>query len=79
MGGGGVIGNHIIGLIFFHYPLTGARYFNFLRSRFISRLRQIIPHQIYFMHDGAPPHLIKPLREFLSEMFVRPNEYYTMK
>ncbi|XP_076385198.1 uncharacterized protein LOC143264001 [Megachile rotundata] len=69
----GIIGNHIIGPIFFHNSLTGTCYLNFLRTRFITQLRQVIPHhrrrQIYFMHDDAPPHFIRPVREFLSEMF----------
>lgn len=68
----GIVGDNIIDPFYLPNSLTGAHYFNLLRSHLIRQLRKITRHrrrQIYFMHDSASPHFIRPVRELLTEIF----------
>ncbi|KOX76037.1 hypothetical protein WN51_12524 [Melipona quadrifasciata] len=71
----GIMRNQIIGPIFSPNNLTSAYHLNFLRSRLINKLRRIIPRErrrcIYFMHDGVPPHISRPVRQFLNNIGSR--------
>lgn len=68
-----IVQNIIIGPVFLPAHLTSMRYLAFLRNDLLQHLRQTIPrhhrNNIYFMHDGAPPHFSVRVRAYLSEMF----------
>jgi len=55
----GLLGNRLIGLFVFDNNLTGNTYEVFLRNELPGLLEDIplmIRCQMYFQHDGAPPH-----------------------
>ena len=55
----GVLGNRLIGPFVFHNNLTGNTYEAFLRNELPGLLEDIllmVRSQMYFQHDGAPPH-----------------------
>lgn len=65
----GVLGNHIIGPIFFEGPLTAVRYRGFLENEiegFIDEIPLAGLEQMYFQQDGAPPHSARIVAEFLN-------------
>jgi len=71
----GVLGNRLIGPFVFD-NLTGNTYEAFLRHELPGLLEDIplmIKSQMYFQHDGAPPHYIRRVMEFLNESF--PNRW----
>jgi len=72
----GVVGNRLIGPFVFDNNLTGNTYEAFLRHELPGLLDDIplvIRSQMYFQHDGAPPHYTRRVREFLNESF--PNRW----
>ena len=72
----GVLGNRLIGPFVFDNNLTGNTYEAFLRHELPGLLEDIplmIRSQMYFQHDGAPPHYTRHVREFLNESF--PNRW----
>ena len=72
----GVLGNKLIGPFVFDNNLTGNAYEVFLRNELPGLLEDIplmIRSQMYFQHDGAPPHYTRHVREFLNESF--PNRW----
>ena len=72
----GLLGNKLSGPFVFDNSLTGNTYEVFLRYE-LPGLLEDIPlkerSQMYFQHDGAPPHYIRCVREYLNESF--PNRW----
>jgi len=71
-----VLGNRFIGLFVFDNNLTGNTYEAFLKNELPGLLENIplmIWHQMYFQHDGAPPHYTRHEREYLNKCF--PNRW----
>jgi len=71
-----VLGNRLIGPFVFHNNLTGNTYEAFLRNELPGLLEDIplmVSSQMYFQHDGAPPHYTRHVREYLNESF--PNRW----
>jgi len=65
-------GNRLIGPFVFHNSLTGNTYEAFLRNELPGLLEDIplmVRNQMYFQHDGAPPHYTRHVREYLNESF----------
>jgi len=72
----GVLGNKLIGHFVFDNNLTGNTYVAFLRNELPGLLEDIpltIKSQMYFQHDGAPPHYTRQVRDYLNEPF--PNRW----
>lgn len=74
----GIIGDQVIGPIFFNGNLNGETYLQFLEEELIPNLAILFPdhleadvpnHNIWFQQDGAPPHFARPVREYLDEIF----------
>ena len=68
----GVLGNRLIGPFVFHNNLTGNTYEAFLRNDLPGLLEDttlMVRSQMYFKHDGAPPHYTRHEREYLNESF----------
>jgi len=68
----GVLGNKLIGPFVFDNNLTGYTYEFFLRNELPGLLQDIplmIKSQMYFQHDGAPPHYTRHVRDYLNESF----------
>jgi len=60
----------------FHNNLIGNTYEAFLRNELPCLLEDIplmIRSQMYFQHDGAPPHYTRYVRDYLDESF--PNHW----
>jgi hypothetical protein len=73
----GVIDNRLIGPFVFDENLTGDTYKEFLRKQLPGLLEDIplmVRSQMYFQHDGAPPHFSRQVREYLHELF--PNRWF---
>ena len=69
----GVLGNKLIGPYVFDNNLTGNAYEVFLRNELPGLLEDIplmIRSQMYFQHDGAPPHYTLHVRDYLNESFL---------
>ena len=68
----GLIKNKIIGPIIFEGTLTGHRYLDFLRNE-IERLLEELPvlqyNQIIWHQDGAPPHNIQAVTNYLNNRY----------
>jgi len=65
----GVLGNKLIGPFVFD-NLTGNTHEAYLRNELPGLLEDIplmIRNQMYFQHDGAPPHYTRCVREYLNE------------
>ena len=72
----GVLGNRFIGPFVFDNNLTGSTYQAFLGNELPGLLEDIplmIRSQMYFQHDGAPPHYTRHVRVYLNESF--PNRW----
>ena len=72
----GVLGNWLIGPFVFHNNLAGNAYEAFLRNELPGWLEDIplmVGRQMYFQHDGAPPHYTRHVTEYLNESF--PNRW----
>jgi len=68
----GFLGNRLIEPFIFDNNLTGNTHEVFLRNELPSLLEDlplIIRRQMYFQHDGAPPHYARHVREYLIESF----------
>lgn len=68
----GILGDRLIGPVFFPNRLTGELYLNFLRND-LPPLLEDVPLidrlHIWLMHDGAPAHFSIAVRNFLNENF----------
>jgi hypothetical protein len=73
----GLLGDKLIGPFVFDNNLTGDTYEFFLRNELPGLLEDIplvVRSQLYFQHDGAPPHYTRHVREYLDESF--PNRWF---
>lgn len=61
----------LIGPYFFPATVTGESYLNMLGDFLIPELHEmgIIPSEVWFQQDGAPPHFTKFVRHWLDENF----------
>ena len=69
----GVLGNKLIGPFVFDNNLTRNAYEVFLRNELPGLFEDIplmIRSQMYFQHDGAPPHYTRHVRDYLNESFL---------
>lgn len=68
----GLIGNHLVGPYFFNETLNGANYLHFLNYT-LPVLLENVPLQLrrnmWYQHDGAPPHTTGAVGDFLNERF----------
>jgi len=65
----GLLGSKLTGPFFFDSNLTGNTYEVFLRNELPGLLEDILlmlRSQMYFQHDGAPPHYTGHVREYLK-------------
>lgn len=70
------LGNKFVGYYMFPGSLNGAMYLNFLENELDTILEDIplnIRREICFMHDGAPPHYVRVVRDWLNDNF--PNRW----
>lgn len=68
----GIIGNHLIGPHIFEDSLNGERYVSFLENELPLLLEDIPLNSrrcLVYQHDGAPPHVTLPVRQFLNRKF----------
>ncbi|XP_074041245.1 uncharacterized protein [Leptinotarsa decemlineata] len=74
----GIVGDRVIGPIFFQENLTGARYLEFLQKDLVPNLAILFPcpieadvpnRNIWFQQDGAPSHFARPVREYLNDVY----------
>lgn len=74
----GIVGDRVIGPIFFEENLTGERYLRFLQEDLTPSLAAIFPNaednaifddRLWFQQDGAPPHYAVVVRQYLDEAF----------
>lgn len=71
-----LMGSKVLGFRFFEGNLTGARYLELLRESLVECLEDIefeTRQNIYFQHDGAPPHNLGQVGNLLEEYF--PNRW----
>ena len=67
-----MLGNKLIRPFVFDNNLTGNTHEVFLRNELSGLLEDIplvITSQMYFQHDGFPPHYTRHVREYLNESF----------
>lgn len=67
----GMLGDRILGPIFFDGHLTGERYLGFLRheiQQFLDDIPLINLIGLFFQQDGAPPHNSRAVSEHLTEI-----------
>ena len=72
----GVIGDKLIGPFVLENNLSGDTYEVFLRTELPGLLEDIplmVRMQMFFQHDGAPPHYSRLVREYLNASF--PNRW----
>lgn len=69
----GIIGNFMVGPFRLPDRLDGASYLRFLQE-ILPELLEDLPLNLrlnmFFMHDGAPPHFARAVREYLNEQFA---------
>jgi hypothetical protein len=68
----GIAGNRLLGTYFLPPCLTGAVYHNFLQNVLPELLQDVVLQtriHLWFMHDGAPPHFLLAVRQFLNNVF----------
>lgn len=72
----GIIGDNIIGPVFYDNNLTGERYLQFLQETLVPQLIESFPtgnnaldERIFFQQDGAPPHYAADVRNYLNTFF----------
>ena len=72
----GVTSDQIIGPYIFPQHLTGDIYTNLLQHELPALLENVslqTPQQMYYQHDGAPPHFSQVVRQYLNHKF--PNQW----
>lgn len=69
---GGIIGGHLIGPVFLPGRLTGQSYRYFLQHELpllLEDLPLLLRNQMWYMHDGAPPHFSILAQEYSNEVY----------
>lgn len=70
----GIVGDNLIGPYFLQPRLNGEAYLNFLRDNLPDLLEDVplrLRQEMWFMHDGAPPHFSLRVRAYLDIAFPR--------
>lgn len=68
----GIIGNHLIGPYVIDGQLNGEKYLEFLQdhlNNFLEEVPLLVRNNMWFMHDGAPPHFSHIVRNHLNNRF----------
>jgi hypothetical protein len=69
----GILGDRLIGPYVLPQRLTGRSYLNFVVNTTLPKLLDDVPlgrrQQMWFMHDGVPPHFIIAVREHLHNTY----------
>lgn len=68
----GIIDGHLIGPVFMPQRLNGQIYTNFLQNelpQMLEDLPLLLRAQMWFMHDGAPPHFSITARDHLNNAY----------
>ena len=69
----GMIDNKVVGPIFFNGSLNGQRYLYFLQNE-IENILDELPLETYrtliWQQDGAPPHNIRLVLDFLNDRYI---------
>lgn len=68
----GLIGTTLIGPYHIDGTLNGPKYLNFLREDLNPLLEEVplnIRNNMWLMHDGAPPHFSRAVRDYLNHAF----------
>lgn len=68
----GIVGDSVIGPYFFEDTVTSQSYCNFLSNELHVLLEDVplcIRRDMWFQHDGAPPHFARITRTLLNKMF----------
>ena len=76
----GILGNRIIGPVFFEGALNGVRYLRFLQDELPGLIQQAgVPaeDQHWFQQDGAPPHWARAVRDHLDEVSFTNTAIYS--
>lgn len=69
---GGIVGDRIVGPTFFHGPINGDVYLNFLINTLPQLLGDIplnVINEMWWMQDGAPAHRTNAVVNHLNEVF----------
>lgn len=68
----GIIGDYLIGPVVLPNRLDGLSYLDFLQNGLPPLLEEVpieTRQQMWFMHDGAPAHFRREVREYLNETY----------
>lgn len=68
----GLVNGQLIGPFILPNKLTGNEYLHFLQNHLPTLLEQVplnVRRQMWFMHDGAPPHFTRPVCQHLNDVF----------
>ncbi|CAK1579873.1 unnamed protein product [Parnassius mnemosyne] len=68
----GLFKYRILGPVFLPQRLNGQRYLNFINEQLVDILDDLSLaeyRRTWFQHDGAPPHVVRFVRERLTELF----------
>lgn len=72
----GILGNYMVGPIFFDGNLNGDNYLNMLETEITAAINNIItnhrhefPQHLIFQQDGASPHYAVRVRNYLNTVF----------
>lgn len=67
----GIVGNQILGPVFLPPRMDGSAYLALIDG-FLSNTLDDMPlaqlRETWHQHDGAPPHVVRPIRERLTEL-----------
>ncbi|CAH1113987.1 unnamed protein product, partial [Psylliodes chrysocephalus] len=69
---GGILGDYVIGLHFFHSRVTAEVYLDFLQNHPPLLLENVplnIRRRMWILHDGAPVHHAQQVHNFLNHNF----------
>lgn len=68
----GIVSGYIIGPIFIRHRLTGNVYLHLLENEIQQQLNDLpenLRRNLWWQHDGAPPHFAANVREFLNDSY----------
>lgn len=68
----GLLGNRVIGPIFFDGNLTGQKYYDLLQNEIEGYLEELpvnTYNNLIWQQDGAPPHNVVPVTDFLNNRY----------
>jgi hypothetical protein len=72
----GIVGDQLTDQYIFSQDLTGDIYTRFLQNKLPALLVNVPLHtqlQMYYQHDGVPPHFTRNIMQYLTEQF--PNHW----